>query len=315
MKSQTKIEWTDATWNPLAGCSKVSAGCKNCYAIKDAVRLAGNPNRKIAEKYSGTTANGNWTGKINLASSDGLMQPLRWTRPRRIFVNSMSDLFHENVHDESIDSVFAVMAWCRQHTFQVLTKRSYRMWRYLTTAARHNSIELAADKLRPGEGHQSFGGKHVLPQLPLPNVHLYVSVEDQEMALDRIPDLLETPAAVRGISAEPLLSELDLTNFLYLRYEIGGARHMYNRLDHCIVGGESGRYARRCNVEWIRSAVKQCKAAHVPVFVKQLGANLSAEDEAILDLNGMAARHPKGGIPSEWPEDLRVRMFPGEMWK
>lgn len=150
----SKIEWTDATWNPVVGCSPVSEGCRNCYAAKEAIRLGGNPNEKISTMYAGTSEmrgagskrRAVFTGRVNLVP-DRLDQPLRWRKPRRVFVNSMSDLFHESVPFEFIDRVFAVMALCPQHTFQVLTKRPERMAEYLNKAGAVRSICVAADEV------------------------------------------------------------------------------------------------------------------------------------------------------------------------
>ncbi len=265
--SKTKIEWTDKgeTWNPIAGCSKISAGCANCYAIKDAVRLAGNPNKKIADKYAGTTKGMNWSGQINFASHDVLTQPMRWTRPRKIFVNSMSDLFHENVPDEWIDKIFAVMALSPYHTFQILTKRADRMKAYFES---FNQIEAlgrgwnCANWLIKTFGQEN--GKDKVNKViesnfryGLSNVWLGVSVEDKKHKF-RIDVLRETPAAVRWLSLEPLLEDLgdlDLTG-----------------IDWVVAGGESGTKARPMHPDWARSVRDQCIAAGVPFFYKQWGA-------------------------------------------
>src|SRR5579872_1382756 len=199
--ADTKIEWTDKVWNPTVGCSIFSPGCARCYAMKLAHGLE---RRFDMPKYRGLTkvVNGNpvWTGEVRLDEA-ALLQPLKWKRGRRIFVNSMSDLFHESLPDEMIDRVFAVMALCPQHTFQCLTKRAERMQKYIA--------EIVADQQL---GLNRFGiaalatGLHgpagSLPLWPLPNVWLGVSAERQQEADERIPHLLETPAAVRFISAE-----------------------------------------------------------------------------------------------------------------
>lgn len=176
MSDKTKIEWTDATWNPVTGCTKVSQGCKHCYAEREWPRLT-----KLVPAYAGRDFTEVRT------HADRLDQPLHWKRPRRVFVNSMSDLFHQDVPDEFIRAVFAVMAQAKQHTFQVLTKRSERMREILTRWHRDGLT------LREGCG------------AVLPNVWLGVSIEDQPSADERIIELLKTPAAVRWISAEPLL--------------------------------------------------------------------------------------------------------------
>ncbi|MGH7018951.1 MAG: DUF5131 family protein, partial [Brevundimonas sp.] len=214
MADNTHIEWTDATWNVVTGCSIVSPGCTNCYAMKLAgTRLRDHPSRKglTVDSKAGPV----WNGQVRF-NADWLTQPLRWTKPRKIFVCAHGDLFHEGVTDDQLDQVFAVMALCPQHVFQVLTKRPERMRDYVQAfckAERH--VFGAARDLRPGCDLDS-----ILPEVehgepfrmaPLPNVWLGVSVEDQTRAEQRIPALLETPAAVRWISAEPLLSPVDLT--------------------------------------------------------------------------------------------------------
>lgn len=315
----TSIQWTDETWNPVTGCTKVSAGCKNCYAEKVADRFWGD--RKFTDVRT---------------HAERLEAPLRWRKPRRVFVNSMSDLFHEDVPDEFIDHVFAVMAQARKHTFQVLTKRPDRMrvfmlrWPVGSAVAALPRIpsytEMTKDDL--------IDVRHTF--WPLPNVWLGVSVEDQKAADERIPLLLDTPAAVRFLSCEPLLGPVDLRRWMahvasyvpdapspsgkvQVRCTICGritpgmerecrTMAMVSRpIDWIIVGGESGPRARPCNIAWIRSIVEQCKAADVAVFVKQLGASPHDRNVEELLLND-----GKGGDPSEWPEDIRVRQFPEE---
>jgi protein gp37 len=257
--AKTKIEWATDVWNPIVGCDKVSTGCKNCYAIRDAHRMAGNPNEKIAQVYRGLTEirNGapNWTGQVRFIE-DRLDQPLRWKCSRMIFVNSQSDLFHENVPYQFLDKVFAVMALAPQHTFQVLTKRAKRMFAYLDSRDRKLFVLDALCKI-------GMGAKHLVKQLnlwgsftetwPLKNVWLGVSCENQETADERIPILLQTPAAVRWISAEPLLGAIDLfriadpvlkdTHFHSLSKKPGIAFHG-NGIDWVVVNGESGSNAR-----------------------------------------------------------------------
>ncbi len=204
MADNTPIEWTDATWNPITGCAIVSPGCTNCYAMK----LAGT-RLKHHESRAGLTRDSKagpvWTGEVRF-NGDWLYQPLLWKRPRRIFVCAHGDLFAEGVPDDWIDQVFAVMSQARQHTFQVLTKRPERMREYLTRWMLNHHLMKAvlqlAEPPAPAPGY--------FPHLPLPNVWLGVSVEDQKRAEERIPILLDTPAAVRWISAEPLLGPLDL---------------------------------------------------------------------------------------------------------
>jgi len=292
MGQATKIEWTNATWNPLRGCSKVSPGCENCYAIRTAARFNG-----AGQTYEGLTRTLplNWTGEVREVP-DHLDDPLRWKRPRLVFVNSMSDLFHESVSNEFIAAVFGVMAAAPQHTFQILTKRAWRMadwfqwatrrglqgasmfpddpldWRIRQmchVAARKAGVDMNAD------GRQNHGGPW-----PLPNVWLGVSCEDQQRADERIPHLLETPTAVRFLSCEPLLGPIDLGGVFGHPVPVNGeinlthwsSRPFYRRFIHwVIVGGESGPSARPMHPDWVRSIRGQCGAAKVPFFFKQWG--------------------------------------------
>lgn len=224
MADKTGIEWTDATWNPLAGCSLVSPGCTNCYAMGHAHRLLDKP----GSHYHGTTRKVNdkpvWTGKVTKAPEHIMTQPLRWTKPRMVFVNSMSDLFHETVPDEWIDEVFAIMALCPQHVFQILTKRPERMMEYCNGKIKdgvfvnveylYKYLPVAKDQrlslfLENGEPN-GFIDNGLPWRWPLENVWLGVSVEDQRRANERIPLLLRTPAAVRFLSMEPLVDAVDL---------------------------------------------------------------------------------------------------------
>jgi protein gp37 len=206
MADGTHIEWTDATWNIITGCSVVSAGCKHCYAMKLAgTRLAHHASR---EGLTIATAAGPvWNGEVRF-NGPWLLQPLDWSRPRRIFVCAHGDLFHEAVPDEWIDQVFAVMALAPQHTFQVLTKRAARMRSYLSDENVWPRIEVAARRIHLDLTGQQIAGKVLIG--PLPHIWLGVSVEDQAAADTRIPDLMCTPAAIRWISAEPLLGKVDL---------------------------------------------------------------------------------------------------------
>ena len=248
MGDNTAIEWAEATWNPIAGCTVVSPGCTNCYAMKTA---AGLERRFGSVKYAGLTrvVNGNvvWTGELRLVEA-ALGQPLRWRRPRRIFVNSMSDLFHENLPDAAIDRVVGVMARAPQHRFMALTKRADRMRRYFDAAATRE---------------------------PLANLWLGVSVEDQARAEERIPQLLATPAALRFLSCEPLLGPLDLRAGLGAPIAGGAAG-----VDWVIAGGESGPGARPMHADWARALRDQCRDAGVPFFFKQWGAWAPEPDAA-----------------------------------
>lgn len=218
MADKTGIQWTDATWNPLAGCSIVSPGCTHCYAMAQAariVRCSAGLGRETHYADTVTTVKGKpvWTGEVRLAPDHVLTQPLRWRRPRRIFVNSMSDLFHEAVPDEWIDRVFAVMALAPQHTFQVLTKRTERMRDYVLSDEvrfRVRSEYRAIDASGPALTRQVTN----LPVLPLRNLWIGVTAEDQIRADERIPILLDTPAAKRFVSVEPMLGEVNLESWL-----------------------------------------------------------------------------------------------------
>ncbi|WP_454683961.1 DUF5131 family protein [Ancylobacter moscoviensis] len=301
MADRSGIEWTDATWNPIVGCSVVSPGCTNCYAMAQAARIE---RMQPGSHYAGTTqpskAGAVWTGKMALAPEHILTQPLRWRRQRRIFVNSMGDLFHESVPDAWIDRVFAVMALTPQHTYQVLTKRSARMREYLgdpdahTRIAREvcdmvfehllNVILLAAAYLEP---HAPPGKRIHLYRWPLPNVWLGVSTEDQRRANERVPDLLATPAAIRFVSAEPLLGSLNLRRIRIapdhhtmldaldgyaITDSIAGSGAERAKLNLAIVGGESGPAARPMHPDWARSLRDQCAAAGTAFFFKQWGS-------------------------------------------
>lgn len=198
MSDKTGIEWTDATWNPVTGCAKVSQGCKHCYAEREWPRMT-----KLVPAYAGREFTDVRT------HADRLDQPLSWKRPLKVFVNSMSDLFHQDVPFEFIDRVFAVMALSKQHVFQVLTKRPDRMREYMHRLGR--SAKILDDAARTLGYTFEFAGKYMVTW-PLPNIWLGVSVEDQAAADERIPLLLDTPAAVRWISAEPLIGSVDLTD-------------------------------------------------------------------------------------------------------
>lgn len=324
MASKTNIEWTDYNWNFLRGCSRVSSGCVNCYAESVAARFSGIDDKGKKLPYFGLAqmVNGKprWTGEISF-HEDILMEPLRWKKPRKVFVNSMSDLFHEKVTDEMLDKAFAVMALTPQHTYQILTKRPERMKAYFNGEARARIASRAwANDHRLRKTPVDFIAKDSPMPWPLPNVWLGVSVEDQKTADERIPLLLETPAAVRWISAEPLLGPIELHNYFYTRYEMSGLHHETEKLDWVVVGGESGPGARPFDIQWARDIIAQCKAAGVPVFVKQLGANFIDAENGI---GGFQTKTPeeygplhrrlkskKGGDMSEWPENLRIREFP-----
>jgi protein gp37 len=282
--ADTSIEWTDKVWNPVTGCSKVSQGCKHCYAETIANRFWGE--RKFTDVQ---------------CHPERLDEPSKWRKPAKVFVNSMSDLFHEDVPDKFIDQVFAMMYRAKQHTFQVLTKRPARMLEYFRRfeIGKNNIIGHDVDRVdRIGyAAGETYGSSNLF--LPLPNVWLGVSVENQRAADERIPLLLQTPAAVRFVSCEPLLGAIDLEPF-YLD-NIHGGLSLY--LDWLIVGGESGAGARPMQESWVRSIVQQCQAASVPVFVKQMGSVWAKE-------RYIPTKSKKGGDIQDFPVDLQIREFP-----
>jgi protein gp37 len=307
MADGTKIEWTDATWNPVTGCTVLTPGCTNCYAMRLAgTRMKHHPSRQ--DLTIDTKAGPVWNGQVRF-NEEWLHQPLRWSKPRMVFVCAHGDLFHDDVPDAWIDRVFAVMALSPQHTFQVLTKRADRMRAYMADPMIVRRVCTIAAKLRydvtpdpdkrrrafhklmdqsarltawthpggaaaglfarnePGRDYPSWIG------WPLPNVWLGVSVEDQARADERIPHLLDTLAAVRFISAEPLLGPIDLRHIAPT--ETGYINALCSstgpNLDQVIAGGESGPNARPVHPDWARSLRDQCAAADVAFFFKQWG--------------------------------------------
>lgn len=275
MADKTGIEWTDSTWNPIRGCSRVSEGCRNCYAEGVAKRFSGD-----GQPYAGLIARGGqWNGRIKIVNHL-LDWPLRKRKPMRIFVNSMSDLFHESVPDWVIDRIFAVMAIAERHTFQVLTKRPKRMRDYLSQDRRTQWADSAV-RLWGGTDPDALYDAIDHGDNVLPNVWLGASVEDQATADVRIPLLLQTPAAVRWISAEPLLGPIDIDQAMWgtdpdkrgpmscFGFTDGFG---YEALLHwVVVGGESGRNARPMHPKWARSLRDQCEAAGVAFLFKQWG--------------------------------------------
>ena len=266
--SKSKIEWLQggSVWNPVTGCTKVSAGCKNCYAERQAERFWGD--RKFTDVQ---------------CHADRLDQPLRWRKPRRIFVNSMSDLFHDAVPFDFIDKVFAVMALAPRHTFLVLTKRPERMRSHIEQLSK--SI-IPLEKIAREMGYTfNFRGSSLLPW-PIRNIWLGVSVEDQATADERIPILLKTPAAKRFVSYEPALGKINLRPIIGPHCHCdsssspspcdeysnaGRCSNTPSRIDWIICGGESGPNARPMHPDWARSVRDQCQQAGVPFFFKQWG--------------------------------------------
>lgn len=302
MSANTKISWSDRTWNPLLGCERVSPGCDLCYAIQTATVRAGNPHPAVKAAFAGLTerdADGrlDWTGRINLLP-DRLDQPLHWRKPSRVFVNSQADLFHKDVPTEFIAEVFAVMALARRHSFQLLTKRHARMRALLNSQDFRRAVGIAI--VRHGDAGPAWRydeQRNAAPAVwPLANLWLGVSVESQRWADIRIPALLGTPAAVRWLSCEPLLGPLDISGYLTSEGDCatcdgtgsipvpgGGATCPtcdYDRrrsagpslISWVVCGGESGGGARPMHPSWPRSLRDQCSAAGVAFHFKQWGA-------------------------------------------
>lgn len=266
MGDKSGIEWTDATWGPVTGCTKVSAGCKHCYAERQWPRLAANPKTV----YHGRKF------KDVMCHEDRLDQPRRWTKPRMVFVNSVSDLFHEQVPDDFIARVFTEMRLCPQHTFQILTKRPERMWEWF----------------RIFESGHSYAFK----EWPLSNVWVGVSVEDQVTANDRLPFLFETPAAVRFVSCEPLLGPIDLLEYGYLQNH-EWAMGVPGGLNWVIAGGESGPRARPSHPDWFLALRDQCVWAGVPFFMKQMASKAPIPDDLMIREYPNAKRQARQPYP------------------
>lgn len=339
----TSIEWCarpgtkPEVWNPVTGCTKVSAGCKHCYAETIANRFWAKQYPPVPTQFTSDGRGLPYGGRPRrftdvMCHEERLEAPFRWLAPRTVFVNSMSDLFHEDVPDGFLVRVWVRMLTSQMHTFLVLTKRPRRMLEFV---ARWNDLsgepsepqlvrgpeetrrahpsgrgQLFADMLEamgePPDGcafptFDWMDGPRWWPTLPPLNVWLGVSAENQATADERIPLLLETPAAVRFVSAEPLLGPIDLGDDFW---ESG------NRVDWVIAGGESGPGARPCDVAWIRSILDQCSEADVPCFVKQLGALPIRFAEGETRHTALGLEASKGSDPTEWPEDLRVRQWP-----
>lgn len=292
----TKIEWVKnqdgtqgVTWNPVTGCTKTSPGCAHCYAERMANRLAHNP--ATAKDYAGTIENGKWTGRVNCLSHK-LDEPLKWRKPRMVFVNSMSDLFHESIPFEFIHQAFVVMQNTPRHIHQVLTKRADRM------------LEFAHWEIERAKTEQDY-----IPW-PLSNVWSGVTVCNQEEADTKIPLLLQTPAAVRFVSIEPMLESIQLGGLAFGQYEDTGggdgihpdiAFHDFEpHIDWVICGGETGHGARPMHPQWTRDLRDQCKAADVPFFFKGWGDWLPISQ--MPDGHADTLYHP---APKRDPESIR----------
>lgn len=292
MADKSRIEWTDATWNPITGCAPISEGCANCYAKREAEgRLRGKHGYPQDEPFR------------VVFHADKLEQPLKWSRPRKIFVCSMGDLFHEDVPDMSIVNVFAVMAEARQHKFLVLTKRPERMSEIISHPTIANDVWVKTSR---GLGSESA-------VWPLPNVWLGVTAENQLRADERIPVLLQIPAAKRFVSVEPMLGPVDISPwdkcnacgklrssfdpdgvmgkpwnsmFCHMHYDPESScegSYAKSALDWVICGGETGANARPLHPDWVRGLRDQCREAQVPFFFKSWGEWVSTYDRDIDD--------------------------------
>jgi protein gp37 len=302
----SKIEWTNETWNPIVGCSKLSPGCQNCYAEKMALRLVHMPH---TDYYAFVLDNNKeddpekfkylpkWNGQTHL-NEEGLYKPLSWKKPRMVFVISMGDLFHESTPFKEIDKVMAIIAISPKHTFQILTKRANRMHEYFSQG-KETLIACWEDAIyemgvvdKQSECPDviaCYVNNRAEKEWPFKNIWLGVTAENQEQADKRIPILNEIPAAVKFVSIEPMLSAVDLNKSLEhtLKCHAGGLK---NCLSWVICGGESGHKARPMHPNWVRSLRDQCKTANVPFFFKQWGEWMPGDD---LEPAIMAIEHPK----------------------
>ena len=269
MAEKSNIAWTDSSWNPVRGCERVSEGCRKCYAEVLAARhsYAGGWGEGLAqwvERPNGVKE-ARWTGVIRTVG-EMLDAPLRWRKPRRVFVNSMSDLFHQDVPEAFIDKVYAVMAMAPRHTFQILTKRPERMLAYLEQVSDEKDmqrwINAAADMNAPGD---CIGYLEREVDWPLENVWHGVSAEDQDTFDERVEILGQVPSAVRFVSAEPLLGSIDVGN----AFDDAPDGSQYQPIDWIIVGAESGQDHRPMDIDAARWLIRQCKLARKAVFVKQ----------------------------------------------
>ena len=279
----TRIEWTEETWNPAKGCTRVSAGCANCYAERMAIRLKGRKARGYDDGFEPKILP--WQ----------LAKPIKWRAPRSVFVVSMGDLFHESIPFEYVEKVFAIMTLAPQHTYQVLTKRPERMREFFARYETYpggkrpvfhldsQDVALVKAAMRPRdragfsvEDDGDFAGWHVMPgKWPLPNAWLGVSAENQSAANRRVPILLEVPAKIHFVSAEPLLAPITLEKWMRPRWgeaKDDGLQPLSSTcLDWVIAGGETGPRARQPSEDWFVSLMRECKSGGVPFFFKRLG--------------------------------------------
>jgi protein gp37 len=335
MSDGTKIEWADASWQPQVGCTRTSdPGCQNCYAVSTIHRFRKAEGLTKLRPKGSNRPGLDWSGEV-LQQPERLADPLRWKKPRRIFVCSQSDLFHERTPFPYIAAVFGVMAACPQHTFLVLTKRPERAREFFAWVDKregHGQSMFPDDppEWRVGQMLSVAARKagvtvaHANAAWPLPNVHLGVSCSDQATADAAIPDLLECPAAIRWISYEPALGPVDF-HAIQIPGERQGLRFSALQrqhddrfgssdrvLDTIVIGGESGPRARPFDIAWARDVLRQVAGTGCTAYVKQLGSKpvwLPGDDvtgyEGIYQPLDLTDR--KGGDMSQWPVDLRVR--------
>lgn len=307
MSDNSSIEWTDATWTVAVGCTRASRGCDNCYAATF-VNRGLHPSHKgltIVRPKSAKRPGIDWNGKVRTLP-ENLSQPLRWKRARRIFVGSMTDLWHRQIPNEYIAAIFGVAAMASHHTYQFLTKRASRLpeW-FAWLDEQSKTMEGHAQEIARANGRRVSPDRRVLfcialaetygitgyPMLadatraysawPLPCVHLGVSVEDQETADERIPALLRTPAAIRWVSCEPQLGAVAFDTISSSTTGHGQALQSYSSaLDWCVVGGESGSKARAFDVTWAREVLMAGRLGSMRVYVKQLGSNVRDRNDA-----------------------------------
>ncbi|HTV33660.1 MAG TPA: phage Gp37/Gp68 family protein [Methylocella sp.] len=291
MSVDITIEWADAIWDPLVGCSRKSAACRHCYA--EALTAASAQDAQWGLGYAEIGPAGPaWTGKIALRD-DRLTLPLTWDTPRRILVNALSDLFHESAQNEVTDRIFAIMALCPHHIFEILTKRPKIMQAYITEPATPARIAKVMDEIAPQDS------SHSLSVWPLKHLWLGVTAENQKEAERRIPVLLETPAALRFVAAEPLLEALDLKAGIWLRdaTETGPASGSGPRIDWVVAGGEIGAEAKACHPDWARSLRDQCIKGGTAFFWRQWGDYVPNAGVTAEPVSGALSFTPLGSGP------------------
>lgn len=329
MADKSNIEWTEATWNPLRGCTRVSEGCRFCYAETVAARFSGpgQPYEGLARFVTmpDGSKDARWTGKVHIAW-DHLSDPIRWARPRMIFANSMSDLFHESVPAEEIATIYAVAVAAvhlRGHVIQILTKRAARAREILTSEAFWEQVNIEAS-MHVMEGVDSLARRsndaratleEYGPGKPPPGIWMGTSTEHQEAFNERWPELRATPAAVRFLSVEPQIGRIDMCEQFGIWWNQTTGEWVRQdgviRPDLVIQGGESGSHAREFRYSWAESLLRQCRAASIAYFLKQMGSN-PIDDLGYREIAHAAGlKDKKGGEMAEWPERLRVREMPG----